>query len=271
MPIPRPLAYLIAATVLALLPTHARAWGPAGHGIVGNAAVQMLDLTARDTLSGFVDITSPEAVNAACNWPDKVREQSEWDWSAPLHYVNIPRHAAHYDRQRDCCEGLCVTEGIKKYAQELGDPRLDRQRRWQAFAWLCHLVGDLHQPLHAGFRDDRGGNAVKLHYKGGEYNLHQFWDSVLIEERLAGQTDQAIAAAAGNQASVPHNWNPAETDRWTDESHALAVKYAYPASDTFGPEFTNRSWRIIQEQWAKAALRLAQIIDAVAGDGEVTP
>ena len=53
-------------------------------------------------------------------------------------------------------------------------------------SWLLHLVGDIHQPLHACTRlsaalpkGDDGGNRIKLHCTGCPSNLHAFWDDAL--------------------------------------------------------------------------------------------
>jgi hypothetical protein len=69
--------------------------------------------------------------------------------------------------------------------------------------WLLHLVGDLHQPMHAvnGIsvtlpEGDRGGNLVEI--KGvtdGASELHAFWDEVLGNS--SGGKDTAASPALG--------------------------------------------------------------------------
>ena len=181
---------LIAALLMGAV-GNANAWGPEGHRIIGAAAFELLDDTARaavvDILGDPGDDRLAQALDRACNWPDAVREQDEWNWSAPLHYVNIPRHAEHYERPRDCPDGRCVTEGVLDFANRLGYAETQPEKRWQAFAFVCHLVADLHQPLHAGFADDRGGNTVNVRYRGKSHNLHAFWDGVVVRERLGDE------------------------------------------------------------------------------------
>lgn len=273
-------AFVLALPAL-LGPGVALAWGPIGHAVIGQAAVQGADMEAQAAVAEILGAESPaalmDAIDTACNWPDAVRETGEWSWSAPLHYVNMPHGIARYDRQRDCPDGLCVTEGILRFAAELGRPELDGSdpdevagdppRRWRAFAWLCHLVGDLHQPLHAGVRDDRGGNLVNVRYRGETYNLHEFWDEVLAAERCDAEC-RAAAARAVPAAEIPR-WGPADVAAWTGESHALAFSLAYPPGFTSGMEiddgFADRSWSLTREQWRSAAARLAAILNAVLG------
>ncbi len=233
--------------------------------------MQMLDETARLAVAEILGSDSPQAVSEACNWPDAVRETPEWEWSAPLHYVNIPRHTPHYDRQRDCPDGLCVTEGIRKYASELTQDGLDAQRRWQALAWLCHLVGDVHQPLHAGFRDDRGGNNVEIEYRGDPWNLHEFWDGVLIREYVIDEDAMTRSLALFGRHISQGQWDPDTPMAWTDESNALATAYAYPDSPVIGQEFAAQSWKIIEIRLQRASERLALILNAALGQGVMKP
>ena len=264
-------AFLATGTFLTALLSGAPAlaWGPLGHSLVGIAAVESTQPTTQTALGDLFDANSPAeleaAVGVACNWPDAYRETAEGAWSEPLHFVNMPRGVARYDRQRDCPEGLCVTEAITRYAAELGRTGFDDARRREAFAWLCHLVGDLHQPLHAGFRDDRGGNRVQVRYRGRSDDLHEFWDSMLVEERVPGGLGEAVALM--RVVPEPAAWEPGDVVAWTEESHQLAETAAYPPGFTDGMEidaaFADRSWVLIQAQWHKAARRLAAILDTV--------
>ena len=187
-----------------------------------------------------------------------------------MHYVNIPRGVRHYERERDCANGMCVTEAILKYADQLSQPGLNAEQRRQAFSWLCHLTGDLHQPLHTGYRDDRGGNYVEIDYQGNAGNLHQFWDRVVIRERLGHGDDWVRPYPMDSTwASTPDYWIPGDVVSWTNESHALVASSAYPPGRVIDRIFADRSWLIIRQQWQKASNRLAQVINAAVGEGEV--
>ncbi len=252
-----------------LFPESALPWGEQGHRIVGQDALALLDRRARTAVEEILDRGPEPTIGETCNWPDRVRKTSQWEWSAPLHFVNIPRKSRHYDRQRDCPDGQCVSEAIIRYANQLTRAELDSTRRWQALAWVCHLAGDLHQPLHAGYRDDLGGNLVQIEYRGESHNLHQFWDRVVARERLgAGEKWKKVLEAPVWQSPAA-SWNPRETATWTDESHALTAASAYPPGRVIGVEFADRTWLVIREQWQKASVRLAQILNATLGEGEV--
>ena len=245
-------------------------WGPVGHGWIGNAAVSALEPATRAQVMDILEVRSPEQLAApveqACSWPDTVREDPQWAWSAPLHYVDLPRYSGNYDRQRDCPDGLCATEGILRYAAALGRPGLDRARRRQAFGWLCHLVGDLHQPLHAGFHDDRGGNRINVEFHGKSYNLHRFWDSGLVSDRLTARGAGTLPPAALPRDALSGSWEPADVAAWTAESHALAAAQAYPPDTVITDAFAEASWEIVLERWRVASARLALILGVVLAE-----
>ncbi len=258
-------------------PERASAWGPQGHSAIGQAAVARISPRSRARLQYILGVDSQwefdTAIEEACFWPDTVRDDPKWAWSTPLHYVNIPRDATRYDRERDCPEGLCVTEAIPRYAAELscgacdgsGPQAVSRERQWQAFAWLCQLVADLHQPLHAGFADDRGGNDVEVEYRGERLNLLRFWESARAADRRPAGDDWLPAAVPEHGDRGTALWDPVMVIRWTEESHALASAVAYPPEPNISDAFADRSWSVIREQWSKASDRLALILDAALG------
>jgi len=250
------------------------AWSSEGHRLIGQAAFELLDDSARaavlELLGNPRDKSIAKEIDFACNWPDRIREQSRWTWTAPLHYVNIPRHTDEYDRERDCPDGRCVTEGILDFADQLTYDELDKKKRWQAFSFVCHLVGDLHQPLHAGFRDDLGANTVDVVFRGEKWNLHEFWDGVLVRERLVDENRLVENLVAAGRETAALDWHAPDVRRWTEESHALAKNSAYPDAEAIDDAFADRSWIIIQERWERAAGRLAQVLNAVLGENEVS-
>jgi len=187
-------------------------------------------------------------------------------WSYPLHFVNIPKGVSDYSKARDCPDELCAPEAIKKYATQLGDQQASQEQRRQAFAWVCHLTGDLHQPLHAGYSGeayDRGGNNFDITFEGEQLNLHYFWDAALIKSR-AGSRQQLIAALRQSPTeAAADNWTPAMVDHWTDVSHQLVQDEVYPQETQITESYADKSWKIMQRRINKAASHLALIVNTV--------
>ena len=107
-----------------------------------------------------------------------------------------------------------------------------------------HFVHDLVEVLHG-----EGFVLIREHF-----NDHQ--------DPHRPNSDQS-AFVAGNI------WDPAETNGWTSESHALVEPACYPPDEVIQSDFADRSRLLIQEQWLKAGKRLARILNATLGNGEV--
>jgi S1/P1 Nuclease len=109
-----------------------------------------------DPASGF-----PEA----CVWTDASRGDPAYDWAKPHHYVNVPAGAAGIDLARDCPpERSCIIRAITMHIGTLRDEKTSAADKAQALKFLGHFVGDIHQPLHAGHAEDRGGTAIKVRF-----------------------------------------------------------------------------------------------------------
>jgi hypothetical protein len=172
----------IAAVLILLAWTgSARTWSKDGHRIVCAVAWKELapetralveDLLKEDPASGF-----PEA----CLWADAIRSDPAHEGTKPHHYVNVPAGAAGIDLARDCPpERSCVIRAIVLHIGTLRHPKASAADKAQALKFLGHFVGDIHQPLHAGRAEDRGGTAIKVRFLGEETSLHAVWDGGLI-------------------------------------------------------------------------------------------
>jgi hypothetical protein len=241
--------------------TDSLAWSADGHTSIGIMAINQLQAESRRELESIIGPLDDRAMEKACNWPDEVRETEEWEWSARLHYINIPRGDFVYRESRDCPDQLCATQGIKRFAVELANQEATGEQRMRAFAWLCHLVGDLHQPLHAGFEDDRGGNNFDIIFKGEQINLHGFWDFELINEHAGSWQNLVKLLSTSPATKAASNWSPEMVNDWTNESHELAKQSAYPATKNIDETYVQQSWERAQKQISSAATHLALIIN----------
>lgn len=239
----------------------AQAWGGEGHQTIGALAIQQLTPEARALLAEITGTEDLEEQSSWCNWPDDYRETEEGSWTAPQHYINMVPGNMLYDRIRDCPQGMCLTESIKLYASQLADPELPRDVRQKAFGRVCHFVGDIHQPLHAGFGHDRGGNLVKILYQGEESDIHTYWDHLMIEAHATGWSDlyqQLLPLFSPPESGL----KPGYEVEWTNESHELAVTRAYPGRLEINEEFAAESWHMAKAQMLKGGSRLAQVLNA---------
>ena len=148
-------------------------WGSKGHEIVAAIAETHLTDAARKRIKEL--LPQGTTLAEASTWPDKAgRQIPDMD---PYHFINFKEDANDYNQERDCKLRNCIIEAIAWYTQVLQSPDAPRNEKRTALRFIAHLVGDIHQPLHAGFAEDRGGNSVEIRFNGRKENLHSLWDT----------------------------------------------------------------------------------------------
>jgi S1/P1 Nuclease len=115
----------------------------------------------------------------------------------------------------------------------------DAERKAIALAWLFHLVGDIHQPLHTAQlftvdypRGDRGGNeiCIRVTPTGQPMDLHRFWDGVITSSsNLTRLRNEATALRNRQEFQRSQLTELANTnfESWARESFEIATKIAY--------------------------------------------
>ena len=205
------------ATALLLYSPAALAWGGLGHEAICELAFLELDDTARQRVIALIR-QDPEftTFRASCNWADRPRQR------ASEHFVNLPRDATGLDGDECPLADECVVSAIEHDLAVLASPNATDEEKLAALKFLGHWVGDIHQPLHAAARDDRGGNHVRTRGSSCE-SLHTLWDSCIVEERL-GMHPLAIVPAlqAGLTDEQRAEWLAGDPVDWANESFAIA-------------------------------------------------
>lgn len=253
------LAFLFGLAV-AVLPISARAWGSTGHEIVAAIAAARLTPAARTEVERLLGDRAGNALREAANWADQSRAASRGR-GARLHYVNFPRGECRYVAERDCSGGRCVVAALARHARALAQDG-ERQSRAEALRWVVHLVGDVHQPLHAAWADDRGGNDVQLRYQGRGTNLHALLDTGLL--RASGLDAPAYTRVLEREQAAPpvavSRWDGGAPVRWAEESCALADR-VYPEGRRVEPAFAARTRALLEQRLFLAGLRLASTLN----------
>ena len=98
-----------------------------------------------------------ETLPAVSYWADAYRARPEGAHTNVWHIAFFPAGAAAFIEARDCPRRGCAVRAIREQRAALADPRQSREERRRALMLLVHLVADIHQPLHAGRREDGGG------------------------------------------------------------------------------------------------------------------
>ena len=211
-------------------------------------------------------------------FPDMMQHR---DW----HYLDQP-YSADGTPPREPETPNALTQ-IVACARALGDPGVHEVTQSYGLSWLLHLVGDVHQPLHAisrfsrqHTRGDAGGNAVRLQSgpaPGDTTNLHSFWDGILGRDR---NPDPVVALArrivaehppvASSETAVRGDSTLEGTVKdWIDESATLSRYVVYTVgpegeSERVGvtPEYRALAESVARHRVALAGYRMANLIEA---------
>lgn len=250
--------------LLLAAPSPASAWGPLGHRLVARLAEHQLTPDARTEALRLLALEQQGSLADVANWADELRENDPdlGRRSAPWHYVNIGEHDCSYVATRDCPDGDCIVEAINVQAGILADRSRSDAERLQALKFVVHFVGDVHQPLHAGFAHDRGGNTFQIQHAGRGSNLHALWDTPVLRSRGVDETvhywwlriTRPSMAAAPFSAVVPANW--AE-----EACHFVLQPGFYPASRTVGDDYVRQHLPTAERQVQRAGTRLAKLLN----------
>ena len=165
--------------------------------------------------------------------------------ASPWHYVTLGGFA--YDEAPS--EGDALT-ALRQFTATLRDPNASRADRELALRFIVHIVGDLHQPLHAGKPGDRGGNDVKVKWFGRDTNLHAVWDSALVDEEDLSFTEWA--------QRIERRTTSDEVIRWWVVNPVVWIAESAQIRDTVYPSGSELSWRYIYDHMPTVRRRLAQ-------------
>lgn len=229
----RPLAVSALAALLLSATASAWAWGEQGHRITGLVAEKLLTPDARAGLRALMGSTDLATISLYMDrqkdaLSQRIPGSREW------HYDDRPVCDPQARRTDYCADGHCASVQITRHYRRLIDQHSSRDERRFAVQVLVHLVGDVHQPLHASDHDDRGGNDVRVSFtlpNGPQRrtNLHPAWDSDFVRAAFTTQDERRIAqqlvADAGGAAIRAMQKGAAA--QWMAESYAIAQDSTY--------------------------------------------
>ena len=253
---------VISVFFLTLAP-HARAWNPATHIVTGSIAYRTLaehpeqavilrkirpllyarsldpdGSLQRQTQNLRTGEADEMRLALTAAWADLVRKADPAQNRDKWHYTNRPfkpeSEPARVVPRPPQAENILSALAQNERALRNFGPR---EQRAIAFAWLLHLAGDVHQPLHTVQlftreypEGDRGGNeiCIRVTPDSAPVNLHMLWDG-LITSSGDTRTPLNIAAQLRKKFPKPRLAEPAtgEARAWAMESYAIAKQIAY--------------------------------------------
>lgn len=245
-----------------LLSAQAFAWGATGHRVAAEIADGYLSPEARLAVD---DILGRETLAEASTWPDFMRADPSEFWqetASPWHYVTVPPGKTYEDVGAPE-QGDAVT-ALADFAQTVRDPEASAEEQALALRFIVHIIADLHQPLHVGNGEDRGGNDFEITYFGEPSNLHRLWDSQLIDARNLSYTEMTAWLEAKIAPADFRAWNTADPMVWVAESADIRPQIYPEERDLrwdYGYEWTDTLYTRLQQAGVRTAAYLNDLFD----------
>jgi len=271
-------APLLLLLLLAASPA-ALGWSGLGHRLVGDLAARHLRPSTQRQVQLLLAGESEPTLAGVASWADGLRDSDPalFRRTARWHYVNLGPDC-DYDPARDCRGDQCLVGAIRQQQRVLADRTQPLQQRRDALALLVHLVGDAHQPLHAGGRADKGGNRYQVSLRTDlpqppfarnrqtdgviGTNLHAVWDYYLLATpRLPARVYADRLATAPWPPKTGASQDPVQ---WVVESCRLA-RGVYPATHAMDRAYLDQQRPLAELRIRQAAYRLATLLDATLG------
>lgn len=287
---------------LAFAGHRALAWDALGHEVIARIAwehmkpetrakaVALLKAAPADADLANLSADGRELFERAATWPDIVRDEAFPERHAKYHHSNwhytnfyweLDETGQPRDVDRLRPQDVNIVERLQALERSVADPGRDASQRAIDLAWILHLGGDIHQPLHASARvtatepeGDRGGNLFKL--KGDD--LHWYWDSLLsrtFRRRLFESEEARVARVARviqedhPLSSLADRLEPGRYEEWARAGFATSKSFVYRGVErgkTPGREYRKAAFGVAEPAVALAGYRLADLLDRVLGD-----
>ena len=241
---------------------HTNFWGPTGHRTVGRIAQDHLTKKAKKEIEKLLDGQSLALVST---FADDIKSDSRFRKYSPWHYVNLAPGQTKYSEE-NAPENGDLLMALRKCKSVLTDKNASKEDKVFFLKMFIHLMGDLHQPLHTGRGEDKGGNDIQLRWFGQGSNLHRLWDSDMIEFYKMSYTELASNSPQLSKAQIKEI-EKGDFESWMYESKALSEKVydSVEVGEKLGYDYMYKWFPVVRQQLEKGGIRLAYELNQIFG------
>ena len=236
-------------------------WGATGHRIVGLIAERHLSKKVKKNIE---KVLGHETLAEVSNYMDFIKSDATYRHMSPWHYATIP-DGKTYEEAGTPEEGD-VIQTVERLIDELKSKQFTDEDEAFALKCLVHLIGDIHQPLHVGNGEDRGGNDVKLEYFWSNSNLHRVWDSGIIDGQQYSYTEYVewIDHASVEQLNA---WSSLDVLDWAYESmnYRAQCYETVPQNNKLSYRYNFDNITLVNQRLLQAGVRLANVLEEIYG------
>ena len=234
-------------------------WGANGHRVVAQIAEENLSSVARELINKLLKGKSLVSVST---FADDIKSDPKYRKYNSWHYVNIDSDKNYGDLVPN--KNGDIIKAIEKCILILKDKNQSINEKEFYLKLLVHFIGDIHQPLHVGRLEDRGGNDIKVKWFGKPSNLHRVWDSEIINSH-----QMSYSELSNDLPILKKN----EIDKISNESIMIWVKESQEISkqiyddamlnSNLGYNYRYKYLNTVKMRLLKGGLRLASILNSI--------
>jgi len=232
-------------------------WGPTGHRVVGEIAQDYLKPRVKRKLKKLL---KKKSLAFLSTYADEIKSDKRYNEFYTWHYVNMPLDE-DYDASKANPKGNLVT-GIAHCKKVIADKNSSDDDKAFYLKLLIHLIGDMHQPMHVGLAEDRGGNDFKVKWHYSDTNLHAVWDYKMIDRFDMGYKELAENADVLTRDQVKAYQEGTVID-WVNEVHILSkdVYTSIEKEDNLRYRYSYKYMNIVRSQLQIGGIRLAKVLN----------
>lgn len=232
-------------------------WSKTGHRVIGDVAQAHLTRKAKKAISELLDGQSLAAIS---NFSDEIKADTLYRKFGAWHYVNIPK-GKKYDEVTPSKYGDLVV-GINSCITIIENGNSSKEEKAFHLKMLVHLIGDLHQPMHVGRLEDKGGNNIQVQWFNDGSNLHRIWDSNLITQNAMSYTEIAASLPYLSKHQKKTIQEGVLLD-WVEESQLIAddLYNSVEMGEKLYYRYGYVWWPTVEKQLQKGGLRLAKVLN----------
>lgn len=234
-------------------------WGQNGHRVTGKIAEKHL---TRKTKKCIDKLLKGQSLAFVSTYADEIKSDRKYRDYNVWHYVNMDLDQTYEDAEKNPQGDL--VQGIEKCKAVLKDKNSSEEDKVFHLKMLVHLVGDLHQPMHIGRREDKGGNDVQVQWFGNGSNLHRVWDTNMIEDWNMSYIELAENADDLSKKQVEFIAEGSVID-WVNEVHEVTkeVYKSVKVGENLRYNYSYDHFGIVRTQLQKGGIRLAKVLNDI--------
>ena len=232
-------------------------WNATGHRIVGEIAESHLNSSTKRKIKKLLKGQSLAFVST---YADEIKSDKQYNDFYTWHYINIPLDSNYEDSEKNPDGDLAT--GIAYCKKIIADENSSAADKAFYLKMLIHFIGDLHQPMHVGLVEDRGGNDFKLQWFYKDTNLHSVWDGKMIESYNMSYIELAENADVLSKEQVKAIQKGTVID-WVNETHVLTNKVytSVKEGDNLRYRYSYDHFKTVRSQLQIAGIRLAKVLN----------